>query len=139
MERTIELLEHEDSPREHNNTNSNEQGPGHACRIAVPKGAAARGSMSHLLGAMPQQARQHASACFVVGAGARKLRPRRQRKMRDTRPWLLPRHHNDEISFLFLFAFPFLLLFHFACSFLRCLFAFPSNAHKRYKGRCTNP
>ncbi len=25
------------------------------------------------------------------------------------RPWLLPRHHNDEISFLFLFAFPFLL------------------------------
>ena len=28
------------------------------------------------------------------------------------RPRLLPRHHNDEISFLFLFAFPFLLLFH---------------------------
>ena len=54
---------------------------------------------------------------FVVGADARKLRPRRQRTMRDTRPWLLPRHHNDEISFLFLFAFPFLLLFHFACSF----------------------
>ena len=25
------------------------------------------------------------------------------------RPWLLPRHHNNEISFLFLFAFPFLL------------------------------
>ena len=37
--------------------------------------------------------------------------------MRDTRPWLLPRHHNDEISFLFLFAFPFLLLFDLACSF----------------------
>ena len=28
---------------------------------------------------------------------------------RPSRPWLLPRHHNNEISFLFLFAFPFLL------------------------------
>ena len=51
VERMIELLEHEDSPRKHNNTISNEQGPGHTCRIAVPKGAAVRGSMSHLLGA----------------------------------------------------------------------------------------
>ena len=55
VERTIEVSEHEDSPTKHNNTNSKEQGPGHTGRIAVPKGAAARGSMIHLLGARSKE------------------------------------------------------------------------------------
>ena len=49
MGRTAEVPEHEDSPAKHNDTNSKEQGPGHTGRIAVPKGAAVRGSMIRYL------------------------------------------------------------------------------------------
>ena len=69
----------------------------------------------------------------------RKLRPRRQRTMRDTRPWLLPRHHNDEISFLFLFAFPFLLFFHAKIGFAKLSASTPPTVQCRSRSPSRQP
>ena len=63
---------------------------------------------------------------FVVGAQARKIRPKRQgRYDRGFR-------RDIHTKFSCLVA---LLLLHFACA-LSVLFAFAANVHKRHKGRC---
>ena len=55
------------------------------------------------------------------------------------RPWLLPRHHNNEISFLFLFAFPFLLFFHAKIGFAKLSASTPPTVQCRSRSPSRQP
>ena len=55
------------------------------------------------------------------------------------RPWLLPRHHINEISFLFLFAFPFLLFFHAKIGFAKLSASTPPTVQCRSRSPSRQP